>query len=153
MQLNETFEIIHEILTSQGKDTNYIVLVNNIGDPSIKFFNVVSIKLSFGKTNYIYMKSSTKAYFSDSSLYEELKSLPNWIRSPISNKDDLINLSSIIISIYDSITAADPFGCCSSYLECSDEKKCIRTDLRAKACIYRKNLESGKIFYGKNRNI
>lgn len=42
---------------------------------------------------------------------------------------------------------SDVFGCCNHYKECSDAKKCIRTDDRAEACLYRKNLEAGKIFY------
>lgn len=41
-----------------------------------------------------------------------------------------------------------PFGCCSRYKECSDVKQCIHPDKeRAEYCQYRKNLESGKIFY------
>ncbi|MBQ8961651.1 MAG: ribonuclease H-like domain-containing protein [Ruminococcus sp.] len=44
-------------------------------------------------------------------------------------------------------TNSDVFGCCSKYKECSDAKKCLRTDDRANACLYRKNLENGKIFY------
>lgn len=44
-------------------------------------------------------------------------------------------------------TDSDVFGCCSQYKQCSDAKKCLRTDDRAEACLYRKNLEAGKIFY------
>lgn len=44
-------------------------------------------------------------------------------------------------------TDSDFFGCCSQYKECSDAKKCLRTDDRAEACLYRRNLEAGKIFY------
>ncbi len=40
------------------------------------------------------------------------------------------------------------FGCCSSYKECSDAKKCIHPNfLYAKGCQYRQNLEAGRIFY------
>ncbi len=45
------------------------------------------------------------------------------------------------------------FGCCHRYEECSDAKKCIHENLLyAKACSYRRNLEEGHIFYGKNKN-
>lgn len=46
------------------------------------------------------------------------------------------------------------FDCCSRYNECSDAKKCIQPnpDL-AVHCGYRKILKSGKIYYGKNRNV
>lgn len=49
---------------------------------------------------------------------------------------------------------ARSFGCCDQFIECSDAKKCVHENkLYATACIYRRNLESGRIFYGKNRNI
>lgn len=46
------------------------------------------------------------------------------------------------------------FGCCSSFNECSDAKKCVHENkLYSKACIYRDSLDEGRIFYGKNRNV
>jgi hypothetical protein len=55
------------------------------------------------------------------------------------------------IANYESKTRR--FGCCHRYEECSDAKKCIHENLLyAKACSYRRNLESGRIFYGKNKN-
>lgn len=60
------------------------------------------------------------------------------------------NVDSYILNNY----KAEPFGCCSRYVACSDNKKCIHPDvLHSKGCEYRKNLEAGKIFYGKNKNI
>ena len=51
-------------------------------------------------------------------------------------------------------SAANKFGCCAKYAECSNAKKCLHANLLyATACEYRKNLEQGKIFYGENRNI
>ena len=45
------------------------------------------------------------------------------------------------------------FGCCDRYLECSDVKHCVlENKLYSKACKYRSNLESGRVFYGRNRN-
>lgn len=46
------------------------------------------------------------------------------------------------------------FGCCDLYTQCSDKKKCLHEDLLyATSCMYRKNLEGGKIFYGENKNV
>jgi|LSQX01.1.fsa_nt_gb hypothetical protein len=46
------------------------------------------------------------------------------------------------------------FGCCSRYLECSDQRKCIHPDIKfARGCMYKLNLEKGQIFFGQNRNI
>ena len=47
----------------------------------------------------------------------------------------------------------DKFGCCSKYVACSDALKCLHANnFYARCCWYRKNLEAGKIFYGKNKN-
>lgn len=46
------------------------------------------------------------------------------------------------------------FSCCSKFIECSNEMKCVHVNkLYSKGCMYRTNLESGNIFYGKNKNI
>lgn len=46
------------------------------------------------------------------------------------------------------------WDCCSRYRECSDKMACVHPNRReAIKCGYRKILHSGRIFYGKNRNI
>lgn len=58
------------------------------------------------------------------------------------------------IAVAEIVIASDSFGCCGRYEACSDAKKCIHPDqLFAAACAYKKNLEQGRIFYGKNKNI
>lgn len=47
-------------------------------------------------------------------------------------------------------TKINSFSCCSHYRECSDAKKCIMDIEGYEGCVYRTNLEKGKIFYGKN---
>jgi mRNA-degrading endonuclease HigB of HigAB toxin-antitoxin module len=43
----------------------------------------------------------------------------------------------------------ETFGCCSRYLECSNNRKCLyASDPDYAGCGYRKNLEVGRIFYG-----
>ncbi|MEG1515280.1 MAG: exonuclease domain-containing protein [Clostridia bacterium] len=46
------------------------------------------------------------------------------------------------------------FGCCNSFIDCSDAKKCLhQNDPEYLGCYYRQNLEAGRIFYGVNKNI
>ena len=46
------------------------------------------------------------------------------------------------------------FGCCSRYVQCSDNKGCVHPDKRvARGCMYKSNLDKGRIFYGTNRNV
>lgn len=53
-----------------------------------------------------------------------------------------------------SESSSKSFGCCHLFNECSDARKCIHLDQEyALGCTYRKNLEAGRIFYGKNCNI
>lgn len=50
--------------------------------------------------------------------------------------------------------ALKEFSCCSQYMACSDAKICTNADkLEALGCYYRRVLHSGRIFYGKNRNV
>lgn len=43
------------------------------------------------------------------------------------------------------------FGCCSLNEECSDARECLhKSNSDYDGCMYRKNLEAGRIFYGKN---
>lgn len=47
--------------------------------------------------------------------------------------------------------AKDTFGCCSHYRECSEAGHCVIPDRDYSInCTYRRNLERGQIFYGKN---
>lgn len=57
-------------------------------------------------------------------------------------------IKSVAIYYVENFEPSDKFGCCSKYEECSDAQKCVHSNLfYSKACWYRKNLESGKIFY------
>ena len=48
----------------------------------------------------------------------------------------------------------ESFGCCNDHVNCSDQKSCLhKTDPFYNGCTYRRNLEEGRIFYGKNRNV
>lgn len=53
---------------------------------------------------------------------------------------------------YNNIRA--DFACCHLYEECSDKMMCINPlKQRGLLCGYRKKLESGTVYYGKNRNV
>lgn len=56
-------------------------------------------------------------------------------------------------NIFRNLTT-DSFGCCNDFQRCSDAQKCLHSEDRFyNGCMYRKNLEAGRIFYGKNKNI
>lgn len=50
--------------------------------------------------------------------------------------------------------SVDNFGCCSRYVQCSGERKCVHPDRDfARGCAYKVHLDGGRVFYGKNRNV
>lgn len=85
-----------------------------------------------------------------------MKSYPNSFVIDFKNTDDTFyNVCEIIINEFlNRYIPSERFGCCGKYEICSNEKKCVHHDkFYAKACMYKQNLESGRIFYGKNRNV
>lgn len=66
--------------------------------------------------------------------------------------DYLVRLTTYNLQSYRSKTKT--FACCSRFNECSDAKECVHDNkLYSTVCQYRANLEAGRIFYGKNRNV
>ncbi len=85
--------------------------------------------------------------YSDDSLY--LKIYVNEIEEIYKLKDAL---KKIYVFLYNN-EPVNTYGCCSRFIECSDSLKCINPDKKlARRCMYRGNLEKGKVFYGKNKN-
>ena len=60
-------------------------------------------------------------------------------------------LTDVLAYSLEHFEPSEKFGCCGKYAECSDARKCLHNNtFYAKACYYRKNLDAGRIFYGKN---
>ena len=107
------------------------------------------------KTKYLYMHGSfTKLLDEKGYIYEPATS-SRWARIAISEFPGFEMFNEPLQKLYEAcLQASDTFGCCASYMECSDAKKCIKNDIMfAGRCAYRQNLIAGRIFYGKNRNI
>lgn len=126
--------------------------------PSESEFFMGRIKKNIGKSRWISFHKIYQPLFSIIGVKTEvLKSAPEFVRIPFSELDLFFaspSAKDIIQTIYLDVFRFDAFGCCARYEECSDLKKCIHPDIiYATACQYRSNLEAGKIFYGKNKNI
>lgn len=77
-----------------------------------------------------------------------------WGRIEANNFLSFADYPELAQSIFEATIRGNGFGCCSRYEECSDAKHCTHPDIMiASRCAYRQNLHSGKIFYGKNRNV
>ncbi len=77
------------------------------------------------------------------------------VRYLINDPDLLVFMERLTVYVVEHYHSSEPpFGCCSRYVQCSDAKKCIHPNkLYSTACVYRHNLEHGRIFYGKNKNF
>lgn len=89
--------------------------------------------------------------------FKVLKSSGFSIRFDISSCADLERLEPAIYTVFARCaeeSSLDTFGCCSSFTACSDARQCLHLeDPEYWGCQYRRHLEAGRIFYGKNATI
>jgi len=155
MDFNRIYEYIKTVLDACGKDISVIELKENVVDYSIYFYKNVVFRIKLGKKNFLYVKTKYKEFIPFKYEISIAKSIPDFIRFEINVDDNLNDLSDLINIIYeDTRPSSLSFGCCNNFIMCSDELKCIEIDpVFSSGCMYKKKLESGKVFYGKNKNI
>ncbi len=159
MNVHVVYDKIIEILKKNNRDTSDECIKdknNKDGSISVNVFKNLAIKIVFKpKSNYLMIKSEYNNLFLELNIItHSIKSELDFIRCPIFSIKDMETIENILVKIYDDCEAVgQEFGCCHRYEECSDKKECIHPDkVRSQCCIYRKNLEAGKIFYGINAN-
>lgn len=137
----------------------YISAQNNKGYVSFRVKGNVPVKVYFRKACIKVEFLSRYEKFFKLKNYEVIRTSDDdkWSTVTFNNLDKLLASVDCICKVavnYLIESQGDTFGCCSSYQKCSDAKKCVRADsMFSLGCTYRKHLEKGRIFYGKNRNI
>lgn len=130
----------------------------NIGSETILLCNCAVIRIISSKTKGVSLELAEKYLdlFGLENKTQFTKSDALWGKLPFDEHvamQIIDNIKSVFERCYLS-QSVDKFGCCSRYEECSDEKRCTHPDIKfAAGCYYRTNLEEGRIFYGRNRNI
>lgn len=166
LNLKQNLErIISNVCKSQNVDKKY-VHYNTIEDGySVWICEPTNFKDTFRSFN-IRIKGKKDPKYVVEIIYKRIHNVP----TPKDIQVDTVNKSNIVFPLnhselfdylskvldYDlkNFEPADKIGCCGKYNECSNAKRCLYTDLfYARVCQYKKNLESGKIFYGENRNV
>lgn len=151
-------QIVDMIRGEKGGDAE-IKVVNNPTYCVIKFLGIHSLRVKCGKTNYIALKNSYQHIWTNNEFIkaERIKSDELWSRVTFNSIEELKSLYPLFLQLYDeafSLVNVELFSCCSMFTQCSDAKACIQPNKRMSVgCQYKKNLESGRIFYGINRNI
>lgn len=105
-------------------------------------------KLEVGKRFLEFFQLKNEAIFR--------KSDTNWAKVPFNEStiNRILNGAKTVFEECYKEGSVEIFGCCSRFVECSDNKKCVHPDEKvAQGCMYKSNLEQGRIFYGKNCNV
>lgn len=153
--INKIFNDINNILKLSGMDISNVQIKENLNDYTMYFHNTAVIKFLPNKTEYLYIRCVDTIQLPDKYTFKTVKSLPDYLQFEYDTNDTLTALSDYFLSMFiNSSPIQEPFGCCHNFILCSDALKCIHPDpIFSSGCMYRENLEQGKVFYGKNRNI
>ena len=143
-------------IKSNKSSYNSIVVSSGITAyrPAVSNLLFARIKTT-GKSSYISFPQKYDYLFDSINVHGRYTKSDTFIRYELSTVFEKSNatLSPVFCKIFVDVFSFEPFGCCEKYVECSDEKRCLHKDpTYATACMYRKNLEAGRIFYGKNAN-
>jgi len=145
-----------ETLQKNGLDESYITMEKRKSYYSVMFDrSSVVFRLTASPNPTLAVPTSVLAASSSySSMVEKADS--DYTKIKLKNIEDIGEQWDLLQDILQGVIDRIPkeFDCCSRYMECSDATFCIHPDKKfALKCGYRKILKSGRIFYGKNRNI
>lgn len=159
---NKYYREITDLLEKQqmGYDLSQIRMEHREPESSDAYDTILMFKQPFfhikgKKTVYLYFSNSFAKKLAKFGYELDDSNKSGWPRIAVDNFLGFERLIVLVEQFYEEcLRNSDTFGCCGSYLECSDAGHCIKTDIMfAGKCAYRQNLISGRIFYGKNKNI
>lgn len=145
-----------EVEMSDPKASEYLsVELNKDNTISINAKAGLAAKIKIGKkVSFIEIKEQYVKHFTIDNVVYPKSSAP---RIMLSNINDVFDYMAQLCVIYiEALTeqAGEHFGCCHRYIACSDALKCVHPEfLPSLACGYKRNLDVGRVFYGKNKNI
>ncbi len=118
-------------------------------------FTAFRLKLR-GKQQYV----SVPTFFADLIPADWPQSIvaaePKYIRLPVNETRPVSVYADFLVRVAGETVNRYPkeWDCCSRYEECSNARQCVHPDKAfALSCGYRKILNSGKIYFGANRNV
>lgn len=141
---------------SMGGDSNLLSITAG-GYTVVKFGNLTAFRIRIrGKQHYISIPLSLADLIPVDAPSKKPTKSEKYYRVSITDEHSLESYIPFLVKIVSETVNRYPkeWDCCSRYLECSDAKTCVHPDKAfALGCGYRRTLSSGRIFYGKNRNI
>lgn len=149
----DAFEIIRpalaEVMENNWADLSLLTYKELQNYSSVLFDGSVVARIKDGNRPYIELPNRGQ-------ILPGAEKKDNYIRIALDKLSDIGHYTTAIVDSLQSAIDAIPkeYSCCSRYMECSDLIACTNPDKDlAMRCGYRKVLRSGKVFYGKNRNI
>ena len=152
-RLTEAIKEYMKEIPSMKDYTSYVAAEVNKGFISVKAKGLVAARITErGKGTAVEFSKEYNSLFSG---YEIQDSNDRNSKIILQAFDEVLGMANIFVQIANRIL---PWGtgiaCCSKYIECSDKEYCVQPDRElSMGCKYRQNLYSGRIFYGKNKNV
>ena len=159
---NEINNIISSVCKLHEVDTKYVVYRQKKDGYSVWIREPIDLKDNF-RAFSIAVKNKAEPVYAVEIIHKRIHSVPipegvdfdkvqkSTIFFPLNHTALRQYLTDVLTYSLDHFEPSEKFGCCGKYVECSDAKKCLHCNtFYAKACYYRKNLEAGRIFYGRN---
>lgn len=147
-------------IEAQGGEPSFLSRRSTSGSggySTVSIVNFTAFRLHLrGKSHYISVPTVFSDLIPDNFPQKQLRSDTKYTRILIDAKHPIESYTDFLAKITGETINRYPkeWSCCSRYMECSDAKACIHPDKTlALVCGYRKILNSGRVFYGKNRNI
>lgn len=155
--LRKILPLLENAATSMGASKEKIEIRHGKTYSSVKYGSVLAFRLRLrGANRYIEVPAVAKDIVSGIATLDQQKAIAGgfW-RVNLQNESVSTHTAELVAVLKDAIDRLPKeWDCCSRYMDCSDAKHCIHPDKSfALGCGYRKILNSGTIYYGKNRNI
>lgn len=153
------YKNVVQILKSSDKQEMPLIYNETKAYSTISFGErTADIRVFFGKSSsYFAVKYRFKKKLDEMTIEYLPGSTNLWRRIDIDKPDEIMQYIDLINAIYDDRylqNSPDSFDCCSRYMQCSDEKRCVNPYPNiSKLCKYHSKIKKGIIFYGKNKNI
>lgn len=140
-----------------GDKYGYVELRENKQDTAVLMFGTPVLHICI-RAKSQYVESGLQTAIDAAHVIAEAYMIGNNVRIPLETFDAfgqrIVDFLRILYEDRRENVVADNFGCCNDFVRCSDVGSCLHADnADYLGCSYRRNLESGRIFYGKNKNI
>lgn len=155
--LNTIFPQLQDAVAASGGDPALLTCKTNKDYSAVFLSTFTAFRLRFrGRQHYISLPMVFRDLIPKGMPTKLMKSDPKYIRIIVDEEHQAESYADFLVQVVGETVSRYPkeWDCCSKYMECSDAKSCIHPDKAfSLACGYRRILASGRIFYGKNRNI